>query len=322
MKTTHYILLKLTFTITLYFIIQKGAGQNLVTNGDFEDYITLPGSYSEIDYCRDWNNAGGLATPDYFHLNGTGPVQLPNSELGTVNPYSGSGIAGFYTYMSTQVWHEFISCSLSSPTVQGDYYLVSFRLVNGTGNHSNGTSTNHIGMRFSEHPLKQTSCNPIPVTPQIDIKQNFYSTTWKTFSFYFVADSAYQYITIGNFYTDAQTNIVQQYTNPYYYGAYYFIDKIEVNSLGAVVITLEMPNLITPNNNNSNDLFTPIKSIGITSMQTQIYNRWGSQVYQTENPNIEWDGDNNSDGIYFWNIQYTDFFGNKNSKHGIVQLIR
>ena len=69
-----------------------------------------------------------------------------------------------------------------------------------------------------------------------------------------------------------------------------------------------MPNVFTPNNDGVNDVLLPISSRHIKEVVFNVYNRWGTIVFQTDNPQIEWDGkDMNSnevvsDGIYFYTI--------------------
>jgi gliding motility-associated-like protein len=92
-------------------------------------------------------------------------------------------------------------------------------------------------------------------------------------------------------------------------------------------ISLELPNVITPNGDNSNDLFTPNMIKGIASLSTTILNRWGNKVFVTNNLLIEWNGKAQSgqdvtDGVYFWVIEYTDISGKENSKSGIVTVVR
>lgn len=87
-------------------------------------------------------------------------------------------------------------------------------------------------------------------------------------------------------------------------------------------ITLEMPNVFTPNNDGINDLFVPKISKGIVSMNTLIYNRWGKKIYETDNLFVEWSGQDVSDGAYFWIIYYTDKNGDENSLKGVTSLLR
>ncbi len=87
-------------------------------------------------------------------------------------------------------------------------------------------------------------------------------------------------------------------------------------------IALELPNVITANGDGVNGLFVPIVSKGIASMKTTIYNRWGNPVFETTKLSIDWDGQDCSDGTYFWIINYTDENGTENRLDGFVTLIK
>ncbi len=90
---------------------------------------------------------------------------------------------------------------------------------------------------------------------------------------------------------------------------------------------LRMPNAFTPNGDGKNDLFIPIESIGTAIMSTRIFNRWGHEIFSTQNLNIEWNG-NFSNGepapetTYYWSIRYAAIGGRIQSQKGTVNLIR
>jgi gliding motility-associated-like protein len=53
----------------------------------------------------------------------------------------------------------------------------------------------------------------------------------------------------------------------------------------------KLPNAFTPNNDGKNDLYTPILPYsGVTRIQMKIFNRWGNLVFETDDPDINWDG--------------------------------
>lgn len=53
----------------------------------------------------------------------------------------------------------------------------------------------------------------------------------------------------------------------------------------------ELPTAFTPNGDGQNDLYTPIIPYGqVIRIEMQIYNRWGNLVFETEDPDINWDG--------------------------------
>lgn len=68
----------------------------------------------------------------------------------------------------------------------------------------------------------------------------------------------------------------------------------------------ELPNVFTPNGDNLNDLVVPGPYKFVQKVDMKIYNRWGTLVFKTENPDIEWDGrymENGkvmSPGVYYY----------------------
>ena len=70
----------------------------------------------------------------------------------------------------------------------------------------------------------------------------------------------------------------------------------------------ELPNAFTPNGDGQNDLFKPFRSRFIESINLKIFNRWGQLVYSTSDPEINWNGANQSgkevsDGVYYYTCQ-------------------
>ena len=68
-----------------------------------------------------------------------------------------------------------------------------------------------------------------------------------------------------------------------------------------------LPNVFTPNGDGINDLFTPFMPYsGIVKIEMEIYNRWGKRVFRTTDPDILWDGSDettkqpSSDGVYYY----------------------
>ncbi len=92
--------------------------------------------------------------------------------------------------------------------------------------------------------------------------------------------------------------------------------------IGDCEIILDIPNLITPNNDGFNDLFVPVISKGIVSMNTIVYNRWGDMIFRTDNLLMEWDAHDVSDGVYYWIVYYIDINGKANSLKGHLSIVR
>ncbi|MGY6562680.1 MAG: PKD domain-containing protein [Luteibaculaceae bacterium] len=87
-------------------------------------------------------------------------------------------------------------------------------------------------------------------------------------------------------------------------------------------IIIYIPNAFTPNNDGVNDTFKPLVT-GHTAYQFQIFDRWGSLVFETQNPNEAWNGSRATyNGVYNYKLQVSDSRGEKTLKLGTVSLIR
>jgi gliding motility-associated-like protein len=67
-----------------------------------------------------------------------------------------------------------------------------------------------------------------------------------------------------------------------------------------------LPNIFTPNGDGSNDLFGPFPYRGVERIDLQIFNRWGNVVFETQDPDINWQGtyketqERMPDGVYYY----------------------
>ncbi len=93
----------------------------------------------------------------------------------------------------------------------------------------------------------------------------------------------------------------------------------------------ELANTFTPNGDGSNDLFIPRINAGVLKIEFQIYNRWGEILFETEDPQILWNGQdkkgrNLSEGTYYYICRVFGFQENTNQvieeRKGFIQIIR
>ena len=67
----------------------------------------------------------------------------------------------------------------------------------------------------------------------------------------------------------------------------------------------ELPNVFTPNGDGANEIFRPLNKCFIDRVEMKVFNRWGQVVYQTSDPDLNWDGTNLSGkevsvGVYYY----------------------
>lgn len=100
------------------------------------------------------------------------------------------------------------------------------------------------------------------------------------------------------------------------------ITPFDVDTPFGVDVYLDLPNVVTPNMDNQNDIFIPVRMFGISNLHCVIFNRWGNLVYETDNLNIAWDASSVSDGVYYYIINYEDIHQRKSTKQGTIQVLK
>jgi len=93
--------------------------------------------------------------------------------------------------------------------------------------------------------------------------------------------------------------------------------------------TYHLPNAFTPNYDDVNDGFRGAGIFyGIKSFDMIIWNRWGEMVFQTNDPNIAWNGRKNNTGqmlplgVYVYQVRLSGARGIKENLTGYVTLVR
>ncbi len=72
-----------------------------------------------------------------------------------------------------------------------------------------------------------------------------------------------------------------------------------------IVLAYELPNVFTPNGDGDNDYWKPTSHSFVEKVDMKVYSRWGILVFQTDDPDINWDGkQNNSDNIVSPGVYY------------------
>ena len=87
-----------------------------------------------------------------------------------------------------------------------------------------------------------------------------------------------------------------------------------------------MPTGFTPNGDGLNDVFRVKYPFPAKEFHLMVYNRWGSEVFETNNINEGWDGtykgEPSAQGSYVWIISFVDMNNKSEQLKGIVTLLR
>jgi len=209
------------------------SAQNLVPNPSFEEYESCP--YSTADFTGFVSNwVSWQETPDYFNVCNnltTGWVGVPQNVWGNQLPITGDGYSALYTFALDvdPNAREYIAAQLISPLEVGQTYHVFFyasQIEGETGSvpMEYRCATNHIGLNFFKNPVYNNSDNPLTPTntAHLDYSQVLSdSDNWIKIEGSLTADDEYNWVAIGNFFEDSQTEIAIQNDSSRCFGVYY-----------------------------------------------------------------------------------------------------
>ncbi len=227
---------KLISSLFLCFALLEVHGQvNLVPNPSFEEYSQCPEFEDQIQFANGWSKFSvGMSTPDYYNSCGLSagygvPKSLGDYQDDNRNCGAYAGLITFATSLTN--YREQIGIQLNQQLIIGQIYYISFYTVLGQsnigGNH-NGMPSNNIGIRLST--VSYGANNPAPINNLSHLNSDSIvidSVNWTRINGSFIADSAYNYLAIGNFFNDVSTDTnnfdCASCLNRY---SYYFVDDI------------------------------------------------------------------------------------------------
>ncbi|MBK8486213.1 MAG: gliding motility-associated C-terminal domain-containing protein [Bacteroidetes bacterium] len=221
MKIIYFLLLVFFGANTILF-----AQYNLVPNPSFEDYNTCPSSISGFAYSSDltvdlWYSGSG-GSSDYFNAcAGAGSwVGVPENLFATDQPaHTGDAYGGFWTDLyddGSYDYREYVQVQLLEPLVAGECYYVEFWSAPATQSDFFGVShatTDAIGAYLDADKIGSEGISGVlSETPQIDnnASGNYIDPPgeWTRICGFFEAEGGEEWICIGNFHEDDETDVV------------------------------------------------------------------------------------------------------------------
>lgn len=304
---------KSLLTILFYFpILAWGQSPfNYISNGSFEYIDSCYGNFSPIGFdVFQWSGCTGWSTPiasssDLWCQNGiVGSFSPPNiAGLGFYQfPKSGNNMAGIMINDGIVLnYREYIQNELINPLTNGKMYEISFYISSTVTE----CSVVEFGVKFFNYSYNDS--NMLWLTDLIPDAVNDYMSfevdtlNWERITMYYLANGTEKYMILGNFEDSSSIKNSWPCDTSYWFGlhlagGYYFIDDV---SLIEVIPDVYIPNVITPNADGVNDYFE-IKLINLDSWQCNIYNRWGYLITTLNKNNVQWDGAEFADGVYYY----------------------
>ncbi|AKD02728.1 hypothetical protein PKOR_05815 [Pontibacter korlensis] len=85
---------------------------------------------------------------------------------------------------------------------------------------------------------------------------------------------------------------------------------------------LHFPNVFSPNNDGTHDRWEVRNLLNYPDNEVTIINRWGNEVYHSKSYKNDWDGDNLSEGTYFYMVRVKLCDGQDKMFKGYVMIVR
>lgn len=103
-----------------------------------------------------------------------------------------------------------------------------------------------------------------------------------------------------------------------------FTDQMTVYVSSDAIVGV--PNAFSPNGDGINDGFSIIIRGQLSAYHLQVYNRWGQQLFETEDQGFAWQGEIDNEaqplGTYVYYLNYTDMNGENFTQQGNFILVR
>jgi len=222
--------MKKLLLILSVFYTQMVISQNLVPNPSFEDTVACPIGINQVGGADGWINI--RSTPDYFNscASQLSHVSVPSNSNGYQCPPNGNAYCGFIPYATgLSNYRELLGVELLSPLLTGQKYYVSFKVSLAD---QSICGCNKLGALFSTVKFPLDTFGTTPLNNFAHVYSNVIitdSVNWTTINGSVIADSAYKFIIIGNFFDDSNTDTLRFYPvtgcTPYY-----FLDDICVST--------------------------------------------------------------------------------------------
>jgi len=207
----------------------------------------------------------------------------------------------------------------------------SLQITDANGCHASGTGlagVNTFTIPSVASPVASFSTSPSPATGSVPLTVVFTNQTTGTTS-----STGY----IWNFGDMSPFSTVLSPTHTYTVANTYTATLIAYNgscasSPASVVIiadvptTIIIPNIFSPNGDTKNDEFF-IVNTGMSSLNCQIFNRWGQLMHTLTAPDQSWDGftpngDKAPEGTYMFILQAQGLDGKTYKQQGTLTLVR
>lgn len=281
-----------------------------------------------------WSSNLGVSTTALFHLNGStdyGPVSVYGTDqygCFTDTAWLQVYTSGFSTSLTIDFTNYCVGDSVNmhvitnadsilwtTPFGNTDTTSLSFL----AGSETSGTYTIEYWDQSGCHYLDSLFV-PVYAFPDLDVLPDSIFCINDLYTFYFPQDSnTYHWTTYGNSTSIPilyDQDLILTATSPHGCAT---SDTLVVHTVNC---DDALPNIITPNGDGINDYFLIDDAYSQLGNTLIIINRWGNKLFEASPYRNDWNGENSSDGVYFY-LYYPEGKNNPQVvKRGFLHITR
>ncbi len=237
--------------LAMPYAMSQSTGKNLISNPSFEKHRRCPDKIDPVGVLKIVNAwfQPTYGSADYYNVCGERECFVPNNKLGFQQARTGEAYCGIYC--SKDNYREYLQTQLKRPLKRGQKYRLSFFVS--LSEYSTGAVATIGGLLTSERIHDTTRSilmkkEVFRITPRISQITSVYyepqvvnavdrvlleTEAWMEVRGEFVAEGGEEYLTIGNFFSAANSGIVDDSARLAYIlpGSYYYVDDVELYCL-------------------------------------------------------------------------------------------
>lgn len=223
-------LLLFAFLLSTGLCAQPSESSNIVPNPGFERWAGPPVGWSYRgayfgQVMKYWFSVT-TSSPDAYGPSVRVPRDWADKGFGDQKPHGGKSMAGLTLFGCTNGkphCREYIEIQLAEPLVVGQAYYFECWVAH----LPKSLQINNIGAYFSETRVERKTDEALLLEPQVRAKTLLAApgSKWIKVSGQFKADSEAEYLLIGNFYDDSNTEN-KAYREDCFNYAYYYVDDV------------------------------------------------------------------------------------------------
>lgn len=98
-------------------------------------------------------------------------------------------------------------------------------------------------------------------------------------------------------------------------------DSVQVVQ-GPCACDLYLPNVFSPNLDGINEWFAGVTTCAFDAYVLTVFNRWGQVVFEGQDADQRWSGNDHPEGVYVWSARYAIRGQQQRTRYGTVTLLR